>query len=419
MASAPETTTTLEGMFKQQYPDGLPDLIPNSALLQKSIKFVPKELELGDSYIQPVRMSYPNGFTHAAAGAGAFSLNDAKAGQLKKATVDGAQILLRDQVDMESAAKASKGSKKAFEDIVSITYEGLQKSMRKRVETLGFYGGSGLAVISSVSGSSTTRAWTLTAASFAPGMWSGLEGAELDVYLGTSATQVNTNATVVIVSVDIDSKILNVSGNATDLTAIAAADTLYFRGAYGAEMNGVHKILSNTGTLYGVSASTYSLWKASSVAVTGALSFNAIKKAVSKAVGKGLDEDAMVFVNPGGWDDIMTDIAALRRTDKSEVGKVIIGAKEIEFHSQNGMIKVLPSIFVKEGQALGLCNEGYWKRVGATDVSFSMPGFGDQLFFVLPSNAGIESRCYTHQTFFCDAPAKNFLITGIVNSTAV
>lgn len=417
MADVAESVTSLEGLFKQQYPEGLPDLIPNGCKLQQDVKFVSKDLELGDSYIQPVRMTYPVGFTHAASGSGAFSLQDSVPGQLKKATVDGSQVLLRDQVDMESAAKASRGSKKAFDDIVSVTFEGLQKSMRKHMEAELFYGAAGLATISAISGSSTTRTWTITTAEWAPGLWSGIEGLKLDVY--NSSTQRNTNAAVIITSVDIEARTISVSGNSSDLTASLVGDTLYFRGAYGAEMSGLHKIMTNSSTIFNINAGSYSLWKATNVAITGSLSFNAVKKAVAKSVGKGLDEGCTLYVNPSGWDDMMTDIAALRRTDKSEVGKVVIGAEEIEFMSQAGKIKVVPSIYVKEGYAYGMAQGGYFKRVGAADVTFNMPGFGDQIFFILPSNAGVEARCYTHQALFCDAIGKNFYISGIVNSTAV
>lgn len=418
MADVAESVTSLEGLFKQQYPTGLPDLIPNGTKLQKEIDFVAKDLELGDSYVQPVRLSYPMGFTHAASGAGAFSLQDSVPGQLRKATVDGYQILLRDQVDMESAAKASNGSKKAFEDIVSINFGGLKKSMRKRIEVELFYGQSGVGAISSIAGSSTTRTWTISNASWASGIWSGVEGCKLDVYNGV--TQRNTNATVTVTSVDIDNKTVSVSGNSSDLTASLVGDSLYFRGAFSSEMAGLKKILSTTsGNLFNISTTTYSLWRGTAQALTGAMSFNASKKGVAKAVGKGLDEGCDLYVSPGGWDDMLTDVAALRRTDKSEVGKVVIGAEEIEFHSQAGKIRVIPSIYVAEGDAFGLAQGDYWKRVGASDVTFNMPGFGDQIFFTLPTAAGIETRCYTNQSLFCDAIGKNIYFSGIVNSTAV
>ena len=417
--AAAETITTLTGLFKEQYPEGLPDLIPSSVKLQKNIDFVEKDLELGDSYVQPVRLTYPTGFTHAAAGAGAFTLNASVAGQLQKATVDGSQILLRDQVDMESAAKASKGSKKAFEDIVTVTFDGIQKSMRKRLECQLFYGSKSLGQIASISGSGTAYTYTLAAASWAPGIWSGIEGCNLDIYSAeSSGTQRNTNAAIVISSVSIDNKTVSITCNSTDGAAVAVNDFLFFYGAYNNEMKGLHYITSNTSAaLFNVSASAYTLWQSASLAITGAASFNAVKKLVSKGIGKGVDEDLDLYVNPSGWDDIMTDIAAMRRTDKAEVGKVIMGANEIEFNCQGIVLKLIPSIYVKEGIAFGI-PDSYYKRVGAADVTFNMPGFGDEIFFILPSNAGVEARCYTHQAVFTDAPAKSLFMSGIVNNTS-
>lgn len=410
-----ETVTSLEGLFKQQYPEGLPDLIPSAVKLQKLVDFVEKDLELGDSYVQPVRLSYPTGFTHAASGAGAFTLNASVAGQLRKATVDGSQILLRDQVDMESAAKASKGSKKAFDDIVSVTFDGLQKSMRKRLETQLFYGSNSIGQVSSIS----SGVITIVTSTWAPGIWSGIEGCNLDCYSAiTSGTQRNTNAALVISTVSIDNKTVTVTGNGSDLSAIQANDFLFFYGAYGNEMKGLQYILSNTSaTLFNVNAANYSLWQSASLALTGAASFNAIKKVVARGIGKGVDEDIDFMLNPSTWDDVMTDIAAMRRTDKSEVGKVVVGANEIEFQCQGIVVKLTPSIYMKEGLGFGV-SKSYFKRVGAADITFNMPGFGDQIFFILPSNAGVESRCYTHQALFTDAPAKSLYVSGIVNNTS-
>lgn len=405
-----DVVENLNVLAKEIFADGVPDLIPNGTKIQKELKFSPAELELGLKYVQPVRLAYPSGFTHAKGDgtAGAFSLNDSKAGTQKRAEVQGSQILLRDQMSYEDAAAASKGGKQSFVPSTKYFFEGLQKAMRKRVETQLLYGGANLGVVSAYN----SDVITLTAASFAPGIWSGLEGCELDIY--TTASPPVKNGSVVISSVDVDARTITlVTGHG--VTPLAN-ETLWFKGAYGNEMAGIDKILANTGSLFGIDAASYSLWKATShSASSSALSFSVIKKAVAKAVGKGLDEDCLLLVNPKGWDDVMTDIAALRRTDKSEVSKVEIGAEELVYHSQNGMIRVVPSIYVKEGLAYGLCMP-YWKRIGAADVTFKAPGFGDDIFFHMTTKAGVESRAYTHQAIFCEAPAKNFVITGIVNS---
>jgi hypothetical protein len=141
-----------------------------------------------------------------------------------------------------------------------------------------------------------------------------------------------------------------------------------------------------------------------------------VKKAAGRAVSKGLEEDVYFFCNPGGWDDIAQDISALRTTDKSEVKKVEVGAEEIVFHGQNGKIFIVPHSMMMEGFGVGLCLP-YAKRIGAVDVMMGAPGFDGAPWFHLASKAGVEARNYTNQAIFSESPARNFYISGIVNST--
>ncbi len=404
-----DVVENLNNLHKEVFADGVPDLIPASAKLQEKIKFNKKK-EMGLKYVQPVRLALPGGFTHALGdgSAGAFTLNDATSGVVGRAEVTAAQILLKDQMDIETAAKASTAGAKAFKEGTKFFYEGMQKALRKRIESQLFHGGQGLGVLASYAAG--TPSITLTAATWASGIWSGLEGTAIDIQAVNTST---VRGSVTIVGVDIETKTITLSAT---VTGAAAGDYVYFKGAFGKEMTGVHGILANTGSLFGISAATYSLWKATSHAAgSAALSFNAVKAAIAKAVAKGLDEDVCLFVSPTAWDNVMTDIAALRRTDKGDIKKVEIGAEEIVFHSQNGMTSIVPSIFVKEGFAYGLCAP-YWERLGASDVTFGMPGFGGDMFRQIDGKAGVEARAYTHQCVFSSAPAKNFLITGIVNS---
>lgn len=415
-----DVVENLNLLAKEVFGDkGVPDLIPEGTKIQKDIPFSVGE-KMGLKFVQTVRLAYPNGFTHAVGNgtAGAFSFQNAKPGAQGRAELYGFQTLLRDQMSYEDAAKLT-GSKEAFKNGVQFFYKGLQTSMRKRIEAQMLYGGQGLAVVSAISGSGTTRAITLTAASHAPGIWTGNEGMELDAYLVSGPTQRNTNSAITLVSYDPLNRIVNVSGNSTDLGNVAVGDTLFYRGAYGAEMTGIVGILNNTGSLFNIDASAYSLWKSTQYAPTsGALTFQKVKKAIALAVAKGLDEDIKLYVNPSTWDDINSDLAALRRTGKEDIKKVEFGAEEIVYHSQNGKTEIVPSIYVKEGIALGLCNPSeYWMRVGAADVSLNAPGFGGELFLHLPSAAGVEARAYTHQAVLCLAPAKQFIISNIVNTS--
>ena len=93
-------------------------------------------------------------------------MDAAVAGVMQDAQIGGSQIILRTQVDYESAAKGAK-SRNAFKDTFGLLFENMSKSVRKRLEIDLINGGSatGIGVVSSVS----TNDITLTAADFAPG----------------------------------------------------------------------------------------------------------------------------------------------------------------------------------------------------------------------------------------------------------
>jgi hypothetical protein len=420
MADVVENLNTLA---KEVFGDaGVPDLIPNMTKVQQKISFSKKEV-MGLKFAQTVRLAYPTGFTHALGDgtAGAFSFQDAIGGTQARAELTGSQILLRDQMAYEDAAKCT-GSTQAFKDGTKFFFEGLQSSMRKRLETQLLYGAQGLAITaSSTNVDATHTAVTFTAASWNPGTWAGNEGMQVNFYNGATLVSSAADAIFAVQKVDNVNRKVTFTGTATGITALdsgigSGARTAWYVNAKGNEMTGIHGIVNNTGSLFGIDASANTLWGSTQYAPTsGALTFAKVKKAVALAVGKGLDEDCILLMNPSTWDDVNSDIAGLRMTDKSEVKKVEVGSEEIVYHSQNGKIELIPSIYVKEGFAYGLVPK-FWKRIGAADVTFNTPGFGGEMFIHLQTKAGVESRAYTHQAVICMAPAKQFLISSIVNT---
>lgn len=412
--SGSETLSTLNGLFKEAYGDDVKQLVPSSNKLQLAIPLKLGAKKTGNLYHQPVVLAWPGGFTFAAANSGAFSLNSAVASTMKDAQLQGSQIVLREYMDYEAASRAAGGIN-AFVDATKLMFEMMQKSARKIIESELLYGQMGLGKVSAKSGSTSPVTITFTAASWAPGLWSGVEGHEYDVYNGSS--QINTNASLVVSSVDIDARQVTFTGNNTDIGNINAGYDFYYKGAYGNEAAGVHKILTNSGDLFNINATTYNLWRATSYSAgSAALTFNKVKAAIGQAVGRGLDEDVTLYVNPKGWDSIMTELAALRRfVEKSgKGGSYEIGSENIVFYSQNGRVEIVPHIMVKEGFAYGLVKPS-WVRVGATDLTFQTPGYGGQIFTQLQSYAGFEVRNYYNAALLCEMPARNFIITDIVN----
>lgn len=400
------TTATLDGLFKAVYGESYVNLVPDNAILTKMVKF--KEAErIGKSYQVPVLLAQEQGVTYLAAGDGVQTLNDSVAGVMKNCEVDGAQIILRGQIDYEAAAKASS-SKVAFKNGTELLIENLIESGAKRLELAMLYGRSGIGTVSSLA----SQVITIQTSAFAAGIWSGLEGAVIDVYQGSSGTI--RQAGLVIASVDVDARTVTVTGTTT---GIVNNDTIFFKGARGKECYGIDAIVTNTGSMFGIDASTFNLWKGSSYSAgSAALTMAKVLAAASKAVARGLNEEAVVLVNPLTWANLNSDQAALRKYDDSyKSSQSENGFEAITYHAQNGSIKVISHPMVKEGEAF-LFPPKRLKRVGATDLSFKTPGRQDEIFLHLQDKNAYELRLYANQAIFSEAPSRMVKITGIVNS---
>jgi hypothetical protein len=414
------TVADLNGLFKQAYADEIVNLIPEASLLTRNITFQGKDKMLGDTYNQPVILRAEQGFTYAAPGSGAFSINPPITMVTKNANVTGYQMLERAGLDYESVFKAQ--SVNAFKDAVDLSMENAMESFGKRLELALLYGQSatGLGSISNVVGATATSAVvTFATGQWAAGIWAGQEGATLDMF-NVSNVLLNTTGALTIASVDVVNKTLTVTGAAADITAIDAANTGYvrFAGSAGNEMVGLDKILTNTGTLFGIDASTYALWAANTYSAgSAALTFAKLQQAVALAQARGLAEDVDVLVSPSTWVDLLNQQAALRMYDSSfSNSKVDNGSKAIEFFSQNGKMTIHSHIYVKEGEAFVLPFDRA-VRIGSTDITFNIPGSDSgKVFQQQANNAGFEYRLYTQQSMLVETPAKCVKITGIVHS---
>lgn len=350
--------------------------------------------------------------TFAPSGDDAFELNSAVAGAVKDSQVRGSQMVLRSAMGYGAASRASAGGEKAFESATKFLVGNMLRSVTKKLEIVMLYGQSGLATLDA---GSTTTVLKITNASWAPGIWAGAEG--MPITLASSVDVPIENST--ITSVDLSAKTLTV---ATLGGAPAAGVKIFFKDAVVAgptynEMAGLHKILTNTGSLFNISASSYSLWKGNTYSAgAAALSFAKLQDAIALGVGKGLDSDVSVLVNPDTWADLISDQAAARELDSSySPAKSENGSKSILFHGQNGMMEIIPSIYVKAGEAF-VIDKKCFQRIGSTDVTFDRPGKPGEFFRELEDHAGFELRCYTDQALFCHAPGRNIYISGIVNS---
>lgn len=396
-------------LHKVAYGSGVPELVPDFAIVQKDIKFSQADI-LGDYFEQAVRLALPGGFTRAKGDgtAGAFTLNGAVAGTQKKAKVYGFQLTLQDQVPYEDLSKAARAGAQAYKQATALFWEGMMLSHRKMLEIMCLYGNVGVGKVGSYAGGATTL--TIATADWAPQIWAGLEGAWIDVMNGTTST---VNGTATITNVNVDTRVISLSAT---LTA-TANDIIYFRGGFGKEMFGLNSILSNTGTLFNIDAGAYTNWKAVNHSVGGAFSFQSLKKGLAKGLGKGLMYGINVYANPGAVDDLIGDIQQMRTVDKSEVRSIELGHDEVAYKFAGITANIKAHPMVKEGHAFGVVPQ-FAKRVGSCDLGFGMPGRSDgKIWFDLESTAAMEGRMYTHQAIFSEMPAVNLLWSSITNRT--
>ncbi len=333
---------------------------------------------------------------------------------MKDAQVKGSPAVLRSLLGYVAAGRAALGGQKAFMDATKFLVANMLRSMAKKMEIQMLYGQMGYGSVAAAVGS----ALTVATAEWAPGIWAGAEGMPIEIRSAPDlAGNTVTRGEFKVVSVNMDTRILTLNADAA-AAGVIATDIIWHKGAFGNEFPGIHKILSQSaGSLFNIDVGTYNLFRGNVYPAGGAaLSFTKLNLAAARAVEKGLEGPLVAMVNPRAWANMLSDQAALRRYDGSySSSKLDNGSEKLMFHSQNGMIEIEPSIYVKEGYAYLLSIED-WFRVGSTDMTFKRPGQGEEFFRDLENSAAYELRLYTDQAVFCMAPAKNTLITGIVNS---
>lgn len=406
------TVGNLNGFFKDLYADKLHTVIPEGFFCLKNISFSEKE-RLGNMFNCPVITGLENGLTYASSIEDAFTLNGASAGKTQNAQVKGAPIVIQGTLGYLAAARAANG-KSAFMDATKYLVASLMKSLSKAIELTIVYGQSGLATIGSVSGAVIT----VSAASWATGIWIGCEGMKLDIYSSVGVLRNGASTPVTIVTVDLDAHTITTDTTLSSISAVAT-DVLFPYHAKNKQAQGIVSILSQTsGSLFGIDQTANSIFKGSSYdAANGALSFNKIVAAAAVVAAKGKEGKLTVLLSPKTWANINSDQAALRKYDATySDSEAKNGSRNIKFFSQTGEIELVPYIYMKEGMALMLSLEDF-SRIGSTDITFNRPGMGNQQFFRdLDQSAGYELRALSDQAIFVTAPSHSLIINNIVNS---
>lgn len=405
--------TTMAGDFKNLYKDsGLVNAIPSWMIIQDRFPFEEADAGLGQYYVFGIVLQKEQGFTYApssGASSGAQTMNAAVAGYIGQAQVEGFAIYLRSRLSYDAAAKASRAGKKAFSQAYGAVLKNMKESHQYRLECSLLYGRDGLGVVSS----NTSGALVITSATWSTGTWaSGMTGALLEAFDGTGSTVSQHNGDLAISTVVVATKTVNVTGTNN---AVVANDVLYFKGARTTtaynECVGLNRILGTAAgsTIFNISTN-YELWRSQSYSVSGNLSLTAIMQAAAQAIPFGLSK-AILLCAPVKFAQLASDEAALRRYIQ-DTPNAKRGVKGIVFQLGSVDVEILPHPLIREGSGMILPEE-YVHRVGATDVTFSLPGSGEPMQVHVTDSTALEIRSMSDQGIYLDCPAQAVLLTGI------
>jgi hypothetical protein len=405
-------------LFKIVYPKEMISDMTDVSLLQSMVPFA-TESKTGEKYRVPVALTYEAGVTYLASDA-ATAINTAISAVEKQAEVSGCQIFINGAVTKKAIA-ASLTSKQAFKRATAHKVTSMLESGKERLEWELLYGGDlrGLGVVTAntADGVVTTATLTFSQASFPQGLWSGKTGTLVDAYDATGVTKRNAaDMTVVTADVSPTVRTLTITGTAADLDAIVATDAIWFKGQKGQQCSGLYSITTSATTLFGISQTSYDMFKGNSFAVGGvALSYLKVMGGLSQAVARGLRGKCTLMVSPLAWKDLANDVKELQQfQDGSQVKKADLGpeGEAIMIHYQRGVVKVMSHPLVRIGDGL-LFQDDVLERIGSTDLTFDEEGKGEY-FFEVPNTNYKAIKLFSDQALFTGKPNRLLYFSGIV-----
>lgn len=420
--AAVNTTTSAEGIAKRVH-GRLKDLRPDSskAPLQRDIPFNSRE-KLGEEFSETLLLTDEAGATYGGSDANLFALNESVAAESKRVTASGCEVVMRGQIAMKAITTAMGQGEPAFESMWGRFMSNLKNSCGKRVDISLMHGGDDIGVIDSVSGSSGTRTWTLTTASWLPLAWLGAKNAPLDIYNAALSVKRNLTTNVVITSVLPKTYQLNVSGLEAELATCVSTDRIFYKGAKDEECDGLLKIAGlEAGESYlGLPVNSYpDMWAGNVKDVSGALDFDTVQTELMEVMARGgAVSKYRLYCSHPTWNSLSSEMDALRALDSSySSDKNTLGQKRIEYHTGGGTVEIVATLNMKLGQAVAcpVPMEGDISRKGSIDVDFMLPNLGQRYFHVLPNDHGVEARCFSDQFFWSTEQKSMIHFFGIAN----
>lgn len=417
----------LIGIYKRTFASRIIDLTKNENPLLDSLPF---EMKIGEQFQQPVDLQLEQAFTVAAnttlpSGSAYGGYLEPIAGLTDRALVTPYSIHGRMSVSYTALSEAAKAGEQAFTSAAAHIIKRGTRSHAKRLEIQLLRGRRGIGTIESGTDGGATGTVVITAGSWAEGLWSGMVGARLDVYLSTGLKSTQASS-ITVTGVNPATRTISVSGTtgATGLTLLTVAGSyITFEVAGGvanaglantAEMPGLKFWARNTGLLFNISAASQPLWAGNVYSdSTGTPSLAKFIDALTAPSSYGLmNATSIAVIPPRALNTLISDQAALRRYNASEkTGKN--GFSMLEFNVQTGTLKLQPHAYQADGEFDIFCPDSA-SRVGSTEIEFINRNNGvERLVLESATSPSGEMRSLSNQTLFCSAPRHLVTAAGV------
>lgn len=413
------------GILKRRY-GKFENPLPSDNTLAEFSTFVQQDMRGGENYNFPVKLGHEHGITPNVDNT-AFALNSAVDSVTKNAQLDGATIMILGNLSYDQIAKMMHGAKNggsggaSYFEPLDFKIMSLMESGEMYREGYLMYGpgtasaaAANIGVINAnVSAADLDPAIVvnITAPTWAPGLWNNMVGGLVDIYQSDGSTLRESGVTVqAVVKATNRLTLYKASSTATP----AAGDVIVFRDSRTKSCYGLQAILENSGSLFGIDAAVYPQWKAVSWAVSGALDRSQIMGLAGELYANGLRGGGKLFVSGRAFADLSEEAAELKRfTGNTGVKKQ--GDSNLIYETPAGDINVVVHGFMKQSIAMFFGN-GLVHRIGATDLTFTLPGTGQWFYQNLASNAGGQFRIYSNQAPVITVPYHCAIMTGIESS---
>lgn len=398
--------------------DGPTNLYPDYAKLMQNVKFEKRIGANGFEFAVNVRL--PQGYTFQSDTGKllGFTLNEAVAGNTVMGRATSCGYMLQDMLPTFSNLAAQERTQ-AFTDLATLVRNQMVEKVDFDLEEMLMYGGSNIGAVQTPTVlTPTTATIVISAATWAPALWFYNDGGYVDIY-STGGTKRNATGTFLITAVNAETGTISLTGSvAGELATIVATDVVTPRGARSSWSAGLDYFItaSAAGTpVLGINPATYGLWRASTKAISGTLTFLKIVEGAIKSMTKSGMRNLSLLLSPFTWTDVMNEQAALRVYQDQYRGEFENGAGKLMFRTASGNLTIEPYALCKGGEAF-LVDYSVLGRIGTANPQWDMGEAGTGI--PMESRAAILVRRLWDQALIARELAPFVKFTGITNSVS-